>query len=143
RFYINSGPAWMGNTDYFTPAATPLWETVVPLHSGFNTATITVPYVKVQSRLTWTVKFFGLNMTSADNAGLLFYGKPIVGSSFNDYWHLEPAGWTPVRIPGLAITNNNFAAKIMAVSAAPPPPSISVTLSGGNLIVSWPPGLNN
>ena len=143
RFYENTGPGWMGSSQYPTPAATPIWETVVPLSSGFNTATITVPYVYVPLRFTWTVKFFGLNMTPTDNAGLLFYGKPIVGSSFNDYWDLEAAGWTPVRIPGLAITNNNFAAKIMAVSAAPPPTPLSVSLNAGNMVVSWPVGLTN
>ena len=115
-------------------------ETVARFDSGFNTATITVPYVYVPLRFTWTVKFFGLGMTATENAGLLYYGKPIIGTSFNDFWDLEPQGWTVVRVAGIT---DNFAAKIMAVSAVPPPPSINVTLSGGNLVVSWPPGLNN
>jgi hypothetical protein len=141
RFYENTGPPWNGaSPDYATPAATPIWETVVPLNSGFNTATVTVPYVYVPLRFTWTVKFFGLGMTATENAGLLYYGKPIIGTSFNDFWDLEPQGWTVVRVAGIT---NNFAAKIMAVSAVPPPPSINVALSGGNLVVSWPPGLNN
>jgi hypothetical protein len=138
RFYANTGPIWMGNKDYVTPAPTPLWETVLPISPGFNTATITVPYVDVPLRFTWTIQFFGMTMTSADNAGLLFYGKPSIGSSFNDYWELLTAGWTPRRIDGLT---NNFAAKIMAVSAAPPPPELSLTKRGANLVLSWPPGL--
>src|ERR1041385_8555580 len=52
RFYENTGPGYGGSPQYLTPAATPIWETVVPLSSGFNTATITVPYVYVPLRFT-------------------------------------------------------------------------------------------
>lgn len=141
RFYANTGPAWMGNHDYLTPAATPLWETVIPISPGFNTATIPVPYIDVPLRFTWTIQFFGVTMTSTDNAGLLFYGKPIIGSSFNDYWELLTSGWQPERYSD--IPNNNFAAKVMAVAAAPAPPAISISTSGGNLNISWPVGLTS
>lgn len=139
RFYANTGPAWMGNHDYLTPAATPLWETVIPISPGFNTATITAPYVDVPLRFTWTIQFFGVTMSSTDNAGLLFYGQPILGSSFNDYWELLTSGWTPERQGD--VPHNNFAAKVMAVTAVPPPPTVSVSMNGGNMVVNWPPGL--
>jgi hypothetical protein len=139
RFYANTGPAWMGNHDYITPAATPLWETLIPISVGFNTATITVPYIDVPLRFTWTIQFFGVTMTSTDNAGLLFYGKPILGSSFNDYWEQTASGWLPERYADIT---NNFAAKIMAVSAPPALPVLNVSAAGGNLVVHWP-AVNN
>ena len=140
RFYANTGPAWMGTKDWITPAATPLWETVIPISPGFNTATVSVPYVNVPSDFTWTIQFFGVTMSSTDNAGLLFYGTPIVGKSFNDYWESLSSGWAPERYGDVT---NNFAAKIMAVSAVPPPPRISLSLNAGNLVVSWPVGLTS
>jgi hypothetical protein len=138
RFYENSGPLWMNNKDYKTPLSPPLWETTFPVRTGFNTATISVPNVTVPLRFTWTVQFFGIAMTTTDHAGLLLYGDPTIGSSFNDFWELRATGWSPVRIPG--IPKNNFAAKIMAVESAPPPPALSVAVEGNNLRLSWPAG---
>lgn len=135
RFYENTGPAWMGNNDYRTPASPPLWETTFPVGLGFNTATISVPYVQVPLRFTWTVQFFGIGMTPTDHAGLLIYGPPLVGSSFNDYWEQKTNSWIPLRVPGLT---NNFACKILAVDAAPPPPSVMTTIDGNSLRLSWP-----
>jgi hypothetical protein len=135
RFYSNTGPAWHNNSDWITPAATPLFETIIPVGTGFNTATITVPYVKVPDTFTWTIQFFGITMTPNDTAGLLFYGVPILGKSFNDYWELLTAGWTPVKTGGVT---NNFAAKVMAIDGIPASPNLSVSASGGNILVSWP-----
>jgi len=139
RFYSNTGPAWMGTKDWITPAATPLFETILPLGTGFNTATVAVPYVQVPDHFTWTIQFFGVTMTAGDTAGLLFYGAATLGKSFNDYWELLPVGWTPERVGGVT---NNFAAKVMAVDAAPTAPTLSVGKNGGNLIVSWPATMN-
>jgi hypothetical protein len=143
RFYANTGPNWQGatNADYATPAAIPLWETVIPISSGFNTATVTVPYVDVPLRFTWTIQFFGITMATNDNAGLLFYGQPTIGSSFNDYWELLTTGWWLERY--LDIPHNNFAAKIMAVAALPPPTKLGIALNNGNLVFSWPVGLTS
>jgi hypothetical protein len=136
RFYPNTGPMWH-NTNWITPAAVPLFETTIPIGTGFNTATITVPYVQVPDTFTWTIKFFGITMSLNDIAGLLFYGAPTVGKSFNDYWELRNIGWTPVQTlePGLT---NNFAAKVMAIDGIPNAPALSVSANGGNIIVSWP-----
>src|SRR5438093_1435281 len=54
RFYANTGPGWKGSPQYLTPASPPLWETVIPVSGGLNTATITVPNIKVPGRFTWT-----------------------------------------------------------------------------------------
>jgi hypothetical protein len=136
RFYENTGPGWMGSEQYRTPASPPLWETTFPVGIGFNTATITVPNVKVPLRMTWTVQFFGIDLVASERAGLLIYGPPIVGSSFKDFWELRNGAWLPLKIPGIETTN--FAARILAIDEVPPPPGLSFNVSGGNLIVSWP-----
>jgi hypothetical protein len=136
RFYENTGPGWMGSEQYRTPASPPLWETTFPVGTGFNTATITVPNVKVPLRLTWTVQFFGIDLGASEHAGLLIYGVPIVGSSFKDFWELRNGAWLPLKIPGIETTN--FAARILAIDEVPAQPSLSFNVSGGNLIVSWP-----
>jgi hypothetical protein len=137
RFYENTGPGWKGSDQYRTPASPPLWEATFPVGIGYNTATITVPNVKVPLRLTWTVQFFGIAMDATERAGLLIYGDPIVGSSFNDFWELRPVvGWDIVRFSD--VPKNNFAARILAVDEAPAAPGLSFNVSGGNLIVSWP-----
>lgn len=135
RFYSNTGPAWHNTRDWITPAPTPLFETLIPVGTGFNTATITVPYVQVPDHFTWTIQFFGVTMTANDTAGLLFYGTPALGKSFNDFWELLTIGWTPERVGGVT---NNFSAKVMAVDSVPPPPTLNVAAGGGNLSLSWP-----
>jgi hypothetical protein len=135
RFYQNTGPNWMGHRDYPTPASPPLWETTFPVGLGFNTATIAVPNVQVPLNFTWTVQFFGIEMTATDHAGLLIYGDPIVGTSWKDYWELRPEGWVPMQIQGQRV---NFACKILALDAAPLPPSLTTTIDGNSLRLSWP-----
>src|SRR4051812_21146315 len=136
RFYANTGPAWQNTKYWITPAPTPLFETLIPVGTGFNTATITVPYVQVPDHFTWTIQFFGVTMTANDSAGLLFYGVPTIGKGYtNDFWELLPIGWTPLGVSGLI---NNFAAKITAVDAVPPPPALNATANGGDFVLSWP-----
>lgn len=135
RFYENTGPAWMRNKDYLMPASPPLWEATFPVGLGFNTATITVPYIQVPGRFTWTVQFFGIAMTPTDHAGLLIYGPPVIGSSFNDYWEHRNDGWIPLRVGGVT---NNFACKILAVDAAPALPNLTTRIEGNTLRLSWP-----
>src|SRR2546423_14375950 len=43
RFYANTGPNWMGNPDFPTPAATPLFEDTFAPGQGYHTAVIPVP----------------------------------------------------------------------------------------------------
>src|SRR5207253_2104458 len=96
RFYSNTGPIWNGNPDYHTPASPPLFEGTFPLAQGYQTAVVTVPNVVVPDDFTWTVQFLGVAQTTTDRAGLLFYGTPTVGASYDDFWENLPTGWGPL-----------------------------------------------
>src|SRR5262245_6002980 len=138
RFYSNTGPIWQGNRDYKQPASPPLFEQTFPLGQGYETAIITVPNVVVPNNFTWTVQFLGISQTSTnDRAGLLFYGVPAVGASYNDFWELTPTGWAPVARND--VPKNNFSARIFAV-AAPQQLALTITRVGNNILITWPSG---
>jgi hypothetical protein len=139
RIYPNSGPAWMGNSDYPLVSERPLWESpYFYIDRGFHTKEIVIPSIKVPDRFTWTVQFYGISMQTGivtpdpgitnDVAGLLFYGLAHIGLTYDDFWErLFGVGWTPVRVGG--VYKNNFGAQITAI---PEPvlatPSLSVSL---------------
>jgi hypothetical protein len=145
RFYSNTGPAWMGNPDYPTPASPPLYEQTFQLTNGYQVAVISVPDVVVPNSFTWTVQFLGISQTSTnDRAGLLFYGAadgaPAIGQSFNDFWERLPSGWAPLFRED--VPKNNFGARILAVASASPP-RLTITKSNNNVIISWPTSSGN
>jgi hypothetical protein len=88
----------------------------------FNGAPVVIP--DGYTRITFTAEFSGLTMQTAteprDFAGLLYYGVPTVGLSYNDFWRRTPNGtdWQLVRTPG--VFKNNFGARLEAV----PEPSV-------------------
>ena len=137
RFYANTGPNWMGNPDYPTPAALPLWEISFPIQNGYQTADLEVPNILVPDTFTWTVQFFGITQTTTprdDIAGLLFYGTPTVGASYDDFWEKTPSGWAVFDHSG--VPKSNFAARIYAV--ADPRPTLTISLQGSSVRVRWP-----
>jgi hypothetical protein len=140
RIYANTGPGWMGRTDYLSPAEVPLWESpFFPISSGFHTGTVPVPSIKVPQRFTWTVEFSGLTMSSTtgtnDLAGLLLYGTPSIGSGFNDFWEHLTTGWQPSQVPGAV--RNDFGVLVTAI-----PEAIVPRLTAGffrqYLLLTWP-----
>jgi len=135
RIYANTGPNWMGNNDYQTPAEPPLFETIVPVRKGYNTEVIQLPGLNAGDRFTWTVQFFGLTMATNDYAGLLFHGVPSVGLSYNDFWERRASGWTPLFVPN--VTKNNFGAKVYAAHSVPAP-RLNIALGEGTVLISWP-----
>lgn len=141
RFYANTGPLWHGNSDYPTPASPPLYEQTFALATNYQVAVIEVPNVVVPNEFTWTVQFLGISQTSTnDRAGLLLYDPPTIGQSFDDFWELRPApdGWTPLDDPTL---KDNYGARILAVSSVGP--SLSITRSGNNVVITWPTASGN
>lgn len=145
RFYSNTGPAWMGDTNYVTPAATALYEQTFRITNGYQVAVISVPDVKVPNSFTWTVQFLGISQSSTnDRAGLLFYGTadggPSIGQSFDDFWERLPDGWAPLFRDD--VPKNNFGARILAVANALPP-RLTIAKSNNNVIISWPTSSGN
>jgi len=106
RLYANSG---------INPPVTPFYTSdLIPLATGFRdqpivftNATLTLP-----NTFTWTVQFS--NLAAGQSGGLLLYGPPAVGSSFNDFWQKDAAGaWSTRQIAGAPF--NDFAARFTAV----------------------------
>ena len=124
RFYANSGtnpPV----TPFYTTAAVPLTGT------GFRSYTIgltTVP--PVPDTFTWTIQFS--NLGAGETAGLLLYGPPAVGSSFNDFWQKDGAGvWSLNQI-----NNGNTLADFAISFSAVPEPGILALGSLGALLLA-------
>src|SRR4030095_1943422 len=70
-------------------------------------------------------------------AGLLFYGVPSVGASFDDFWELLPTGWGPLARDD--VPKNNFGARILAVPASRQA-VLTITRVGNNVLITWPSG---
>jgi hypothetical protein len=135
RFYANTGPFWQGNTDAPTPAAVPLYEETFTPIQGYQNVVITVPNVVVPDTFTWTIQFLNIAQDTNNIAGLLFYGVPTVGQSFDDFWELTTDGW--VLAAQTDVPKNNFGVQISAV-AAPTPKTIDFSRVNNNLRLSWP-----
>ena len=119
RFYAKDGG--VGNVQ----PGTVLFESAsFDLLNGFKQGSANVPSVTVPGTFIWTVEFSGLD--GADSAGLLYYGNPSVGSSLNDHWERDLAGFqTYADDPD--ILSDNFAARVTAV----PEPGTWALLLGG------------
>jgi hypothetical protein len=94
----------------------------LPLTTGFQTYAINGLSVALPtSSLVWAVQFTGLG--AGDDAGLLVYNPPAIGSSLNDFWEQASSGaWSLLQLTG-GTTPANFAARIAAV---PEPASLAL-----------------
>lgn len=84
--------------------------------------------ITVPGRFVWTVTFGGLE--GGEEAGLLYYGDPEIGTSANDYWARDAAfaDWQLYDTPSFI---DNFAAKVVAV----PEPTALALLGGAALVM--------
>ncbi len=76
-------------------------------------------------RATWTVTFSGIGGSAGNEAGILLYDAPTVGSSKNDFWVKNGSIWSLQQVSGGKVSN--FAAEIVAV----PEPSTYALLGLG------------
>ncbi len=76
-----------------------------------------------EDRATWTVSFSGIG--NQNEAGILLYDAPTVGSSKNDFWVKNGSIWSLQQVSGGKVAN--FAAEIVAV----PEPSTYALLGLG------------
>jgi hypothetical protein len=130
-FYANDGGNGLPGTLLYT---SPVFGLVVPTASRpYETAEISGISVDVPDSITWTVKFSGID--SGEQAGLLFYTTPTVGSSptitqgpvVTDYTVLHNTstlGWDAIDHPGVT---DNLGAQFTAV----PEPSTLAIFAGG------------
>lgn len=137
RFYANTGPLWENDPDYATPALPPLWDFTFQISTGYQTAVISVPSIRVPDKFTWTVEFLGLSQrvtAPADEAGLLMYGSAFPGTSFDDFWERLPSGWAPLARSD--VPKNNFGARILAVTPNAEP-QLTIRREPAGLRISW------
>ena len=112
RLYDNSGVGGAPGTLLDTSPVASLPVPATAGHQGSLTWDLSgaVPQVTVPNTFTWTIQFSGLSGT----AGLLVYGPPTVGSSFNDFWENTAGTWNTRLINGGAAPGD-FAARVTAV----------------------------
>ena len=126
RFYANDRPY----DQFRQQPGTVLWESgYFPIDAGSQLKTLTVSTagsdVVVPDIFTWTIEFQGLG--AGENAGLLLYSPPSVGSSFNEFWIRTGANRFDVfQYPG-GDPRANFYARVLAV----PEPGVLALLAGG------------
>src|SRR5262245_2325489 len=124
RFYANSGTNAPVAPFYTT-------EPVLLGATGFSSYTInftTVP--PLPDTFTWTIQFS--NLGASETGGLLLYGPPTVGSSFNDFWQKDGAGvWSLNQI-----NNGNTLADFAISFTAVPEPSVLVLGGVGALLLA-------
>lgn len=111
RFYeMNGAP---GDNDFATPGTVLYDSGAFSISSGFRTVNITeMSALLPSSNFTWSVQFAGI--TDVEEAGLLYYNPPTVGSSDVYFWEKDNGTWTAVATDE---TGNNFAAQVLAVDA--------------------------
>lgn len=112
RFYGMDGAP--GDDGIATPGSVLYDSGAFSITSGYRTVNITdMSALLPGSKFTWSVQFAGI--TEAEEAGLLFYNPPSVGSSDAYFWEKENGTWTAVATED---TGNNFAALVSAIDAA-------------------------
>ncbi len=112
KFYDSTGP---NNTPGNVLFTSPTFN----LNAGYNGLTLSGLNVNVPTRgFIWTVSFSGLQV--GDQAGLLIYQNPTIGTSENDYWVRNPDNsWALKQIAG-GFPLANFKAVVTSV----PEPSV-------------------
>lgn len=99
-----------------------------PINPGYNSKAapgLAAKNVVVPDIFTFTIEFSGLE--EGETAGLLIYGPPTEGSSFNEFWiRTGPNRFDVFQYPG-GTPKANFAARVLAV----PEPGVWTLLAAG------------
>ena len=79
------------------------------MKNGYQTYTVSdIGTINLPDKVTWTVEF-----STGSTAGLVLGGTDLVGSSLNDFWQKDAAGWTLYQ-PDSGSEGGDFAAKLSA-----------------------------
>lgn len=102
------------------------------LDKGFQSILAQGLSVTVGNTFTWTVQFSGIDLN--EQAGLLVFDPPTVGSSFDDFWVKNTDGsWSTFLIDGGAVPGN-FSARVIAV---PEPTTLAFAMSMGLMWIGY------
>ena len=109
RLYDNTGTLPAGS-----PGGLLFTSDPITLSPGYNNQgidfTTANPAVTVPDTFTWTIQFSNLG---TDQAGLLVYSPPTVGTSPSDFWEFVGGSWQTMGITGQP--RADFAAQFTAV----------------------------
>ena len=120
RIYANDGGTYTGvdissqetgGTGYGaeTPGTLLYTSDAISLKNGYQTYTVSdIGAINLPDKVTWTVEF-----STGSTAGLVLGGTDVVGSSLNDFWQKDAAGWTLYQ-PDSGSEGGDFAAKLSA-----------------------------
>ena len=119
RIYANDGATADGTIDTGktggtgygakTPGTLLYTSDAISLKDGYQTYTVTgIKGINLGDKVTWTVEF-----STGSTAGLVLGGTDVVGSSLNDFWQKDAAGWTLYQ-PDSGSEGGDFAAKLSA-----------------------------
>ena len=129
RFYKNDGGTnGAPGTGFFTSDPIMLVKGYVHEALAFNVASNFV----VPNTFTWTVQFSNLG---TNLAGLLVYGPPTVGFTFDDFWVNTAGTWSTFRINGGSVPSD-FAARFGATVQTVPPTIASFSVASGNITLN-------
>lgn len=123
RIYANDGLAGAPKTPLYESSVFDVKKNKL---NEYNVVTLSLDGTGLRlpnDRATWTVSFNGIG--GANEAGILLYDKPTVGSSSNDFWVKNGSIWS-LQQAGLGKVAN-FAAQVTAV----PEPSTYALLGIG------------
>ena len=84
---------------------------LISLSSGINTYRVNDINVDLPAKVTWTVGFSGL--ASGQEAALIMAGGDDLGSSLDDFWQKDAAGWKLYQTGSLN-QDDDFTAKVTA-----------------------------
>lgn len=125
RFYANDGSAL--GVPNGSPGSLLYDSGTISLGKGFNTISISGLSTQVPNTLTWSIIFNGID--PIEQAGVLFYNPPTVGSSFDDFWARSKDGtWALNTFQGGGAKVANFGAQVTAI---PEPGTVALAVVGG------------
>ena len=101
------------NYDSKTPGTLLFTSDPITLSEGYQTYRVSGIKVDLPDTVTWTVEFTGVtgNEINVGNRAALVLGDPSVGSSLDDFWQKDEAGWTTYQT---VTGGSDFSAKLVA-----------------------------
>ena len=116
RIYANDGENATTNYDSKTPGTLLFTSGPITLSEGYDTYRVSGIKVDLPDTVTWTVEFSGVTgneLNVGNRAALILGGIDVVGSSLDDFWQKDEAGWTTYQTSSIS-ESSDFTAKLVA-----------------------------
>ena len=116
RVYANDGENATANYDSKTPGTLLFTSSPITLSAGLNTYRVSGIKVDLPDTVTWTVEFTGVSgneLNVGNRAALVLGGIDVVGSSLDDFWQKDEAGWATYQTTSVN-EGSDFNARLVA-----------------------------